>query len=103
MCLWKKKPDKLTQECWNIDYSFILWLHEHLTKYLEDASKVVDLEYHKIDYKGNTYTQLEIINKILEITTKLKDEDAYYGIEDVGKQVNEMLDLFKTAYFYLWW
>lgn len=38
-----------SRECWNLDYTFYLWLYERLMKYLEDAESVVDLTWTKFN------------------------------------------------------
>lgn len=103
----KSKKRTLKEECWNLDYSFVLWLDKHLHQYLKDASRVIDLEYHKIEYKGSSYTLLELITKMLQITNKLTEEDFFWGYKDdyesVEKLISELLDIFKVTFHYLWW
>ena len=55
-----------SRECWNLDYTFYLWLYERLMKYLEDAEKVVDLTWTKAEYNGKTYTEYLILKKDLK-------------------------------------
>ena len=50
MCWFKKK--KISRECWNLNYSFILWLKDRLPIYVKEAGQIVDLEYHIFNYKG---------------------------------------------------
>ena len=101
---FKTKKQKLREECWNIDYSFVKWLNEHLKQYLIDASKIVDLDYHQIEYKGEKYTQRQLINKMVELTDWLKEEEFYYGApEEVDHKAMELLDIFKITFYYLWW
>ena len=40
---FKSKKKKLKEECWSLDYSFIVWLNQHLKVYLQDAQKIVNL------------------------------------------------------------
>ena len=90
-------------ECWNLDYSFIEWLNKHLKVYKKDASRIVDLEYHKFTYKRKKYTQLQLIDKLIELTDeyiKMKHED---WLEDGSKYIDEIFDIFKLIYWSLWW
>lgn len=101
---FKSKKKRLKEECWNIDYSFIKWLNEHLKQYLIDAGRYVDLEYHKFDYKGENYTQKQLIDKMVELTDWLSEEEFYYGApEEVDHKVMELLDIFKITFYSLWW
>ena len=54
---------KISKECWDLDSAFLKWLKEHLIVYLKEASKVVDLNWHKFQYKGEELTQEQIIKK----------------------------------------
>jgi len=101
-----KKNKKLREECWNIDYSFIHWLNGHLKIFKEDAGQVIDLEYHRISYKDEKYSLLELVDKMITLTDYLKNENNYYfpeNEEDTINKTNELLDLFKASFFYLWW
>ena len=54
---------KISKECWDLDSAFLKWLKEHLIVYLKEASKVVDLNWYKFQYKGEELTQEQIIKK----------------------------------------
>jgi enoyl reductase-like protein len=105
----KKKEKKiLEKECWNLDYELVKWLNEHLKVYLEDASKMVDLTFHKYTYKKKKMTQEQVIKRLIEITgTLLGSEDSdYWDIvwyTNVEELTNEMYDLLKLIHFSLWW
>lgn len=101
MKIFKKK---INDECWNIDAELVKWINEHLKVYLEDASSVVDLTYHKYKYKNKEYTQEEIIKELIKITDELRD-DYYLNQynENTRKLVNKMYDLLKLVHFQLWW
>ena len=47
------------RETWSMDFTFYLWLYEHLSMYLDSAA--VDLDYHKFKYKKKKYTQKQMI------------------------------------------
>lgn len=93
---------KIKRECWNIDYSFIKWINEHLKVYLKEASKKIDLTYYKFTYKGITYTQEEIIELMINISDYLIDN--YFNNDDeVYSKTNKLLDLFSLSFHSLWW
>ena len=91
-------------ETWNLDYEFIKWINSRFKKYKELASKIVDLEDHKFTYKRKKYTQLELIDKVIELSDTLlasywvyEDDFDKYGI------ANEIFDIFKTIFWAMWW
>lgn len=100
--MFRKKKEIIREECWNIDYSFIKWLRPRLEIYKEDASKCIDLEFHKFTYKDIEYSQLELIDRMIELLLFL--EDNYYDIsEEVVTKTYELLDLFSLTFRSLWW
>ena len=101
MKIMKTKKQKIMEECWNLNYELIKWLNEHLKVYLEDADKNVDLEFHKYKYKRKTYTQKELIERLITITDTLIS-GFVWTFENV-KLVNEMYDILKLIHFSLWW
>ena len=96
---------KLKQETYSLDYSLIEWLNEHLKIYLKETEGIIDLTFHKFTYKKQEYTQLEIVNRLIEITDYLLDDDNYFWGNDKEKErlVKEMYDLLKLVHFYLCW
>lgn len=93
-------------ECWNIDWEFIKWINSRFKQYIKDAEKSIDLEYYKFNYKNQEYTQKQIINRII----KLSDEvlkiyfDYDRNLNDIIlNNVNEIFDLFKMIFWYMWW
>ena len=102
--MFKTRKKRLREECWNVNYSFILWLNEHLKIYKEDASRYVDLTHHKFTYKGKEYVQKEIIDKLIELTDNLIRDEHYFDLlKETDDMVDEMLDLFVLVFPALWW
>ena len=77
----------------------------YLKLYLKETEGIIDLTFHKFTYKKQEYTQLEIVNRLIEITDYLSKQDEYYLNMDKQKErlVKEMYDLLKLVHFYLWW
>ena len=100
----KKKTinkNKIRKECWNLDAAFIDWLNIHLKVFKKDAIKIVDLEFHKFNYNGEELTQLQIIDRLIQLTNDLKTTNVWdQGY--TGKQ-DEMLDLWKLVFPAMWW
>ena len=104
MFRFKSKKQKLIEETYSLDYSFVKWLNTHLKVYLEYALKYIDLEFHKFNYKGKEYTQLQMINKLIEITDYLVDEDTYFNWEEkTFEYIKEMLDIYALIFNSLSW
>lgn len=94
-------------ETWNLNYEFILWLNSRFKKYREQAIKTVDLEYYKFEYKDKIYTQLQVIDRIIELTDYIINNDYYEmmwsDIERLETMKNEIFDLFKMSFGAMWW
>lgn len=63
---WNKETEMYgfpTYETWDLEHQFYIWLYERVKRYLEVND--IDLNYHNFDYKGQKYSQKEIIEKIL--------------------------------------
>ena len=94
-------------EVWNLNYEFILWLNSRFKKYREQAIKIVNLEYYKFEYKDKIYTQLQVIDRIIELTDYIIDNNYYEmmwsDIEHLEAMKNEIFDLFKISFSAMWW
>ena len=94
-------------ETCTLNYDFILWLNSRFKKYREQAIKMVDLEYYKFEYKDKIYTQLQIIDRIIELTDYIINNDYYEmmwsDIEHLEAMKNEIFDLFKISFSAMWW
>lgn len=109
--IFKSKKQKIKEECWNLNYELVKWINEHFKVYLEDSSKIVDLQFYKFKYKNKEYTQQEIIKMIIEITDELltsdyegydKQEMLRYSKKQMSL-VNKMYDLLKLVHWNMWW
>lgn len=64
------------RETWSLDTVFYMWLYERLKMFVEIGGQVVDLNFHKFNFKGKEYTQLELINMMIERLEYFFNEDA---------------------------
>ena len=93
---------KISKECWNLDYAFYEWLNEHLKVYKKEASKIVDLEYHKFEYNGREWTQIEIIDHLIFLTGQVILD--YFDWGDFSTEYKERIhDLWKIVCESMWW
>lgn len=92
-----------SRECWDLDYTFYLWLYEHLMKYLEDAEKMVDLTWTKVDYNGKTYTQRELIDMMLERLKRRLSKEYDELNEDDYNYAHEIEKIWVVILPVMWW
>ena len=94
-------------ETWNLDYEFIKWVNSRFKKYKERAIYTVDLEYHKFKYKRKEYTQLQLIDRVIELTDEILTDEywnlIYTDAERLEKNKDEVFDIFKLIYGVMWW
>lgn len=98
------REKRIREECWNVDRAFMEWFNEHIKVYKRDASKAIDLEFHKFEYKGKEYTMLEMLDREIELSDRfleIQNDDMY--AEELIEMKDEILDIFKEIYFALWW
>lgn len=99
----KRKPyDERTPVDWNLDYEFICWLNRWFREYKKNASSIVDLEYRKYEYSGKLMTQLEVIDRVIELTTYCR-KNWFEVDRTLPEKVDEIFDLFKLVFWSMWW
>ena len=100
----KKTIDKrkMYRECWALDNSFYRWLLPRIIEYKKDASKIVNLEYHKFEYKGQEYTQLEMIDMLID-DLKYVTDDNYFCWTDSFNRAQRVLDVWALIGLSMWW
>lgn len=95
-------------ETWCLDYEFIKWLNTRLKTYLEQAGKVVDLEFHTFEYKEKEHSLFYLVKRMIHLSNKLLhwyDEWAFdnQNAKEIEETKNELLDIFKLTFFCLGW
>lgn len=68
---WERQRRKYgfdERETRELDAAFAEWLYCRLMMYRKKASKEVDLTYHRIEFEGKRYTEIEAIDKVLKWT-----------------------------------
>ena len=96
-----------SRETWSLDYVFYMWLYERLKMFVEIGGQVVDLNYHKFDFKGKEYTQLELINMMIErlesYFKKFKKEDLFVSSEEEYEPIKEIGEIWALVLPAMWW
>ena len=102
------------RETWNLNETFLEFLYERLMMYIEIGGGMVNLNFHKFKFRGKEYTQLELLNIMLDdlkhlITT---DEDEYFGVNtkkykqilrEIPYRRNRVMDIWKLVFPAMWW
>lgn len=104
--IWEKERELYgfdSRETWDLDYVLYLWLYEHLRMYMARAGEVVDLTYHKFTYKGNEYTQAQLINMMLERLWYRFTEDYDEWNEEDAAYVKEIGEIWAVVLPAMWW
>lgn len=89
------------RETYALDHAFYCWLYERLIMFLEVNN--VDLEFHKFEYKGEEYTQKQLIDMmIVNLKFVLSKEFDDYNDEhrEIAKSISEIWSLVLPA---MWW
>ena len=92
---------RIAKECWSLDVAFIDWLNTRLKVYKHDASKIVKLDFHKFDYEGKEWTQIELIDKLIHLTDEIKNIDI--PDEKYILLLNQACDIWKIILPAMWW
>lgn len=93
-----------SRETWSLDYVFYMWLYERLKMFVEIGGQVVDLNYHKFDFKGKEYTQLELINMMIErLEYYFKKGDLFVSSEEEYEPIKEIGEIWALVLPAMWW
>ena len=90
-------------ETWNMNFMFFAWLYERLKVFLE--VNCIDLEFHKYELDGEVYTQLELINKMIEgceIDLTGGYGDCYLE-EEKRKKMGDVVKIWAVVFDEMWW
>lgn len=92
------------RETWGLDFTFYCWLYERLSKYLEVADPVVDLNYHKFTFKDKEYTQKQMIEMMLNRLVFYFQHDMDYDLKESDYDyVMEIPQIWAIVLPYMWW
>ena len=93
-----------SRETWSLDYVFYMWLYERLKMYIEYAGEIVNLNFHKFVYKEKEYTQLELINMMIErLEAYFKKEDLFVSSEEEYEPIKEIGEIWALVLPAMWW
>ena len=93
------------RETYALNDTFYCWLYERLRMYVDKASKIIDLEYHRFTWKGKEYTQLDLIRELLthlEFYFKSTEDCILLNLEE-EKIVREIGEIWAILLPAMWW
>lgn len=93
-----------SRETWSLDYVFYMWLYERLKMFVEYAGEIVNLNFHKFIYKEKEYTQLELINMMIErLEFYFKKGDSFDLSEEEYEFIKEIGEIWALVLPAMWW
>lgn len=99
---WAKQREEYgfdERETWSLDAAFAQWLYERLLMYKE--INIVDLTYHKFDVNGETLTQEQCLDRMIDLCKRFILTDTW---DDEYDQLwYELTELWKTCGLAMWW
>lgn len=100
---WEKEREEYgfdEREIWDLHYTFYCWLYERLKMYIERAC--VDLEDDTFKYKGETLTQKQCIDKMLEgLELALTKQEDNLTMEELCK-IDDIPHIWALILSYMW-
>lgn len=90
-------------ETWDLNSTFYAWLYEHLRMYVDIGGEIVNLDFHKYEWHEREYTQLELINEILDrIRFYFSKDYDDFDMEDITyiREIGEIWAIILPA---MWW
>ena len=70
--------------------------------YKEQASKRIDLSFHKIQYHNEILSQIEVIDRILSLSKEILLDQKQDELLFIEKSY-EICELWKEVLPYMWW
>lgn len=87
-------------ETWCLDVAFAQLIYERLMMYKEVGGSIVDLNYHTFKMDDKEYTELELIDMMLEHCKYVIQND---DLEEQLKHMDEVWKIMGVVHSALWW
>lgn len=100
---WEKEQAEYgfdEREIWNLNYTFYCWLYERLKMFVERAC--INLNYHTFEYKGETLTQKQCIDKMLEGLEIVLTKEEYNLTEEDLIKINDITYIWALVIHCMW-
>lgn len=91
------------RETWALDHAFYCWLYERLRAYVDWCC--VNLDFHKFEYRGQIYTQQQLIDMMLErLRFYFENGDNDWSLtEEQLDYIHEIEYIWATCLMSMWW
>jgi len=89
---------------WNVNIELMYWISYWFKEYKKNAN--IYLDRHTVEYKGEILTQEQAIDRIVELADFIIQNYGEFDIElekIVEEKKDEVLDLVKLVWGYMWW
>ena len=91
------------RDTFNMDYTLIVWLYECLRYFQDEASQIVDFNFHKFEIDGEEFTQRQCIDRMVEDCKVLLLKDAYDDYDEMDAAKNDLFKVLSKVYWAMWW
>lgn len=103
------------RETWALNDATIIWIYIHLRRYMDLADGVIDLDYHQFTVDGDTKTEKEWIEWIIDVlevrlrVSVLEDECKLSSLDnntlllDINELVTYAFKVYGEILPALWW
>lgn len=91
------------RDTFNMDFTLVAWLYECLRYFQDEASKIVNFEYHKFDIDGKTLTQRQCIDRMIEDCKIILLGDEYRDYEKRDTVKDDLFKVLSKVYWAMWW
>lgn len=102
-----KYPPFDIRDTFSLDFTFVAWLYERLRYFQDSASKVVDFDFHEFEIDGETLTQQQCIDRMVEDCKVLLNGDFFIPaakeFEKLDAAKDDLFNVFKTVFWAMWW
>lgn len=102
---WKEQRNTYgfdERETWCLDSTFYCWLYERLRMYRDVAC--INLSYHKFEYEGETLTQEECINRMINGCETFFNQDDTWNISNEDqKLIDDVAKIWAIVLPAMWW
>lgn len=100
----KRKYGVDIRECWNMDFSFYVWLYEHIKAYEKFTIADIDDMRAIFTFNDKNYTQRELMHKILKrIELYFKTLNETEHPEKIQKKIDEIIPMWQVLMPAMWW
>lgn len=93
------------RDTYDLDFAWRMWLYEHLIEFKKQAEPVIVMTEKKWEYNGEMYSQLELIDMMIErLEFALSPSKDYNDFdEEQYKYVSETEEIWALICPAMWW